>query len=154
MVAPTTWQYRRLSPSWILTFFLSDLQTEQSYVDGEIFQLVTDLVSKPKRIKTQQTAARVLRISENSTNDNIQKLKAIASCYNCSLICSSWFILAILSAIFCSLSFTFWQKYLSTHNTHSFCTQISITQVSVHTIVLHTIVVFPIAWYTKAVDIR
>jgi hypothetical protein len=52
------------------------------------------------------------------------------------------------------LSFTFWQKYLSTHNTHSFCTQISITQVSVHTIVLHTIVVFPIAWYTKAVDIR
>ncbi|CAF0950737.1 unnamed protein product [Rotaria sp. Silwood1] len=58
--------------------FLSDLQTEQSYVDGEISQLVTGLVPKPKRIKTQQTASRVLRILENPTNDNIQKIKAIA----------------------------------------------------------------------------
>ena len=58
--------------------FVNDLQTEQSYVDGEISQLVTGLIPKPKRIQTQQTASRVLRILENSTSDNIQKLKAIA----------------------------------------------------------------------------
>jgi len=58
--------------------FLSDLQTEQSYVDGEISQLVTSLIPKPKRIKTQNTASRILRILDNSTNDNTQKIKAIA----------------------------------------------------------------------------
>ena len=58
--------------------FMSDLQTEQSYVDGEISQLVTGIIPKPKRIKTKQTASRILRILENSTIDNIQKLKAIA----------------------------------------------------------------------------
>ena len=58
--------------------FVNDLQTEQSYVDGEISQLVTGLIPKPKRIQTQQTASRVLRILENSTSDHIQKLKAIA----------------------------------------------------------------------------
>ena len=58
--------------------FLSDLQTEQSYVDGEISQLVTGLIPKPKRIKTQRTASRVLWILENPTSDNIQKLRAIA----------------------------------------------------------------------------
>ena len=58
--------------------FMNDLQTEQSYVDGEISQLVTGLIPKPKRIRTQQTASRVLRILENSTSDNIQKIKAIA----------------------------------------------------------------------------
>ena len=42
---------------------LNDLQTEQSYVDGEISQLVTDFIPKPKTI---QTPSRVLRILENS----------------------------------------------------------------------------------------
>ena len=58
--------------------FISDLQTEQSYVDGEISHLLTGIIPKPIRIKTKQTASRALRILENSTVDNIQKLKAIA----------------------------------------------------------------------------
>ena len=58
--------------------FMRDLQTEQSYVDGEISHLPTGIILKPKRIETKQTASRVLGISENSTSDNIQKLKAIA----------------------------------------------------------------------------
>ena len=45
---------------------LNDLQTEQSYVDGEISQLVTGLIPKPKTIQTQQTPSKVLRILENS----------------------------------------------------------------------------------------
>ena len=31
--------------------FISDIQTEQSYVDGKISQLVTGIIPKPKRIK-------------------------------------------------------------------------------------------------------
>ena len=58
--------------------FVNDLQTEQSYVDGEISQRVTGLMPKTNRIQTQQTVSRVLRILENSPSDHIQKLKAIA----------------------------------------------------------------------------
>ena len=32
---------------------MSDRQTEQLYVDDEISQLVTDIIPKPKRIKTR-----------------------------------------------------------------------------------------------------
>ena len=58
---------------------MSDLQTEQSYInlDGDISHLVTDITPKPKIIKTKRTAFRVLRILENPTIDNIEKLKAI-----------------------------------------------------------------------------
>jgi hypothetical protein len=58
--------------------FLSALQTEQSYLDNGISELVTGLVPKPKRKKTPQTVSRVLRILENPINDNIQQLKATA----------------------------------------------------------------------------
>ena len=67
---------------------MSDLQTEQSHVDDEVSHLVTGNISKPKRIKTEQTAPRILRILENFTSDNIQKL-LIRSFYNCLLFCSS-----------------------------------------------------------------
>ena len=45
-----------------------------------------------------------------------------------------------MSTFFRSLSFTFWQKYLLTCNTHSFCTQLYNTQLSVLTIDFHSIV--------------
>ena len=72
-----------LTGSWIqpiLDFgvFGAIFKLEQSHLDGEIPQLATGLVPKPKRIKTQRTASRVLRISESPTNGNIRKLKAIA----------------------------------------------------------------------------
>ncbi len=58
--------------------FLSDLRTEQSYVDGEVSQIVTGVVRKTERIKTQNTASRILRILDNPTNDNTQKIKTTA----------------------------------------------------------------------------
>ena len=104
--------------------FMSDLQTEQLYVrvDGDICQLVTGVIAKPKTIKTQQTASRVLRILENSTIDNIHKLKAIAHTFTFELFIASFisiyfsyfvhyfFLFVILSTLFAFIASRFLTK--------------------------------------------